>query len=141
MGFFGKSFEEKVEDALEMMRKSGGVENLAAEIDDEVVTLTGVARNVEVKGKLMRMFNNMVETENTINRLSIAEAPEPAPAEEPANPSAAEPHAEDMVETVGIGATAAQVSAPEPTVEASPAEPAGGGFHRYHRPGKRSGTW
>jgi LysM repeat protein len=78
MGIFGKSFEEKVQDAVSAINKSDlGVRDLRAKVDGKVVTLEGQAANMEAKGRVMLEFNKMVNTENTINRIQVAAAPPP----------------------------------------------------------------
>ena len=89
MGFFDKlfsSFEDQVNEALnEINSKNLGVRNLDAKIDDKVVTLTGNAPDMKVKAKVMELFNEMVETDNTLNLLEIPKPdPKPAPKPEPA---------------------------------------------------------
>jgi nucleoid-associated protein YgaU len=79
MGLFGKSFSEKVNDAVDVLNKSDfGVTGLRARVDGKVVTLEGQAANMEAKGRAMLEFNKMVETENTINRIQVQEAPAPS---------------------------------------------------------------
>ena len=79
MGLFGKSFGEKVNDAVAVINKSDlGVTNLQAKIDGKVVTLEGQAANVDAKGRAMLEFNKMVSTENTINRIQVQGAPAPS---------------------------------------------------------------
>ena len=80
MGLFGKSFEEKVAEALDTLRSRGlGIEMLSATIDGKVVTLTGVAKSAEAKSRVMTDFNAMVETENTLNQIRV-DAPKVTPA-------------------------------------------------------------
>lgn len=90
MGLFGKSFEEKVQDALNELNALGlGLRNLDAEIDGKVVTLKGTAPSMDVKRQAMDEFNNRVKTKNTVNMIRV-DAPEPEPepvAEEPAAPA------------------------------------------------------
>ena len=76
MGFFGKSFDEKVEEALETVRASCGVADLKATVDGKVVTLHGSAPTLEVKTRVMQEFLELVEPENTFNMLRLP-APEP----------------------------------------------------------------
>ena len=105
MGLFGKSFDEQVEAAIEAVRAKNLVDRLGAKIDGKVVTLTGMARSIEAKTKAMLAFNELVETENTINMIHV-EAPHaaaPAPA----------------ATTTAAAATAA--TAPLPTAPAAPA--------------------
>jgi len=76
MGLFGKSFEEKVQDAVNVINKSDlGVRDLRAKVDGKVVTLEGQAANIDAKGRVMLEFNKMVNTENTINKIQAPQAP------------------------------------------------------------------
>ncbi len=82
MGFFDKftkSFEDEVEETMEKIRGMGlGVTGLSASVDGKVVTIKGSAPDMEAKAKVMQFFNEMVDTENTFNMISIP-APEPKP--------------------------------------------------------------
>ena len=79
MGLFGKSFGEKVNDAVAVINKSDlGVTNLQAKVDGKVVTLEGQAANVDAKGRAMLEFNKMVSTENTINKIQVQGAAAPS---------------------------------------------------------------
>jgi len=87
MGLFGKSFGDKVNDAIAVLNKSDiGVTGLLGRIDGKVVTLEGQASSLEAKGRAMLEFNKMVATENTINKIQIqvqggpAASPLPGPA-------------------------------------------------------------
>ena len=72
MGLFGKSFDEKVNDAVAVINKSDlGVAGLRAKVDGKIVTLEGQAANLDAKGRAMLEFNKMVKTENTINKIQI----------------------------------------------------------------------
>jgi LysM repeat protein len=83
MGIFGKSFDEKVQDAVALINKSGlGVRDLRARVDGKVVTLEGQADSMDAKGRVMVEFNRLVDTENTINRVQIPDA-QKAPAAAP----------------------------------------------------------
>jgi LysM repeat protein len=86
MGLFDrflKSFDDKVNEAIENLNGMDlGVKGLGAKVDGKVVTLTGEAPNREVSAKVMKLFNEMVETDNTLNTIRVAE-PAPAPAPEP----------------------------------------------------------
>lgn len=77
MGFldkFFKSFENEVSEALDKIRGMGlGVTNLSASIDDKVVTLTGKAPDMQAKVRVMDVFNELVDTDNTINQLQLPE--------------------------------------------------------------------
>ena len=84
MGLFGRSFEEKVHDALREIEAMGlGVTNLGAKIEGKTVTLTGDASSMEAKAKVMAEFNKRVKTDNTLNTIRIPEAPKPKPKPEP----------------------------------------------------------
>ena len=83
MGLFGKSFEETVAEAAQKIQGMGlGVSNFSATANGKVVTLTGEAPSVEVKGRAMQEFNTLVETENTMNQIKVLR-PEPAPVATP----------------------------------------------------------
>jgi len=72
MGLFGKSFSEKVQDAVDIINKSDlGVRDLRATVDGKVVTLEGQAANLDAKGRVMLEFNKMVSTENTVNKIQV----------------------------------------------------------------------
>jgi nucleoid-associated protein YgaU len=72
MGLFGKSFEEKVQTAVERMRGQFPNAQINARIDQgEMVTLTGRAPDIETKTQIMQAFNAAVETKNTINQIAI----------------------------------------------------------------------
>lgn len=76
MGLFGKSFDEKVQGALESVRGQFPKARVNAQVADEVVTLTGRAPDIDTKTRIMAAFNSAVETENTINQIQIDQ---PAP--------------------------------------------------------------
>ena len=79
MGLFGKSFKDKVEDALEEVRGLGlAVENLDAQVDGKAVTLTGEAPTLEAKTRVMEEFNSRVKTDNTVNLVRVASHEEEA---------------------------------------------------------------
>jgi LysM repeat protein len=86
MGLFGKSFEEKVEDAIKTINGMNlGVRNLGAKIDDKVVTLTGLAPSRDISVQVMENFDKLVKTDNTLNAIRVDKpAPPPAPAPAPA---------------------------------------------------------
>jgi LysM repeat protein len=80
MGIFGKSFNEKVQDAVTALGKSDlGIRNLRATLVGRVVTLEGEAESLDAKNRIMVEFNRMVDTENTLNRIRIPEAPAAQP--------------------------------------------------------------
>jgi nucleoid-associated protein YgaU len=79
MGIFGKSFEEKVEEAITGLRgKFPAVRGLAARVSGKTVTLEGEAPSMEVKTAVMAAFNAAIETENTLNTIRV-KAAAPAP--------------------------------------------------------------
>lgn len=97
MGLFGKSFDEKVNDALEKVRGQFPGANISAAVRDKTVTLQGQAADVATKGDIMTAFNTLVETDNTINQIQVAQAaaktdiplPPPMTSAAPAAPTAA----------------------------------------------------
>jgi LysM repeat protein len=85
MGIFGKSFNEKVQDAVTSLGKSGlGVRELRATVTGKVVTLEGEADSLDTKNRIMVDFNRLVDTENTLNRIRIPEASAAPPVRSPA---------------------------------------------------------
>jgi nucleoid-associated protein YgaU len=102
MGLFGKSFEEKVDEAINAVRaKFPGVRGLAARIDGKTVKLEGEAPSLEVKTAVMAAFNGLVETENTINTIRVAAAPI-APPPGPRPPAEAAPAPPAGAETIHV---------------------------------------
>jgi len=86
MGLFGKSFEEKVKDAINKVNGLGlGVRNLSAKIEGKTVTLTGDAPSREITVQVMENFDKLVKTDNTLNAIRV-DAPKPAPAPVPPPP-------------------------------------------------------
>jgi nucleoid-associated protein YgaU len=101
MGLFGKSFEEKVDAAIaEVKAKNPGVKNLRADVDGKVVTLRGDASTLDIKSQVMKHFNTLVDTENTVNRIQI-----PAPAAAPAAVPPAGPIETEIYHVVVAGDT------------------------------------
>lgn len=95
MGLFGKSFKEKVDDALAQIEAMGiGARNLGAKLDGKVVTLTGECPSLEVKTRIMNEFNARVNTENTLNLIRISAPQAPAPVAPPVVEAAPAPAAE-----------------------------------------------
>lgn len=76
IGLFGKSFEEKVQSALENVRGQFPSANINAQVGKDVVTLTGRAPDMQTKTQIMAAFNAAVETKNTINQIAVDQ---PAP--------------------------------------------------------------
>ena len=112
----GKDLRQQVDEALAKMA-SLGIEDLAARIDGDVVTLTGVAKDVATKAKAMSAFNAIVTTGNTLNMIRVDQErattltavigppspPAPAPASAHQTPSNAETqriHVVDKGETL-----------------------------------------
>jgi nucleoid-associated protein YgaU len=107
MGLFGKSFEEKVEDALgEIEGRGYGARGLKAAIDGKVVTLRGEVPSLEVKTRVMEDFNSLVETDNTLNLITIIEEEPTIPLEVPdVEEEAAAAAAEERIHEVVSGDT------------------------------------
>ncbi len=103
MGLFGKSFEEKVREAIDKIRPQFPGMKLSANINDKIVTLTGEAPDVATKGRIMAAFNDLVETENTINQISIPKPDTPAPT--PAGMSGDAPASSERIHEVVSGDT------------------------------------
>ena len=68
---FGRSIEEKVDEALEKLNARFPGTRISATVDDKVVTLQGEAPDIGTKTQIMTEFNDMVKTDNTINQISI----------------------------------------------------------------------
>jgi nucleoid-associated protein YgaU len=78
MGLFGKSFEEKVAEAISSLRSQfPAVGGLSARVNGKVVTLEGEAPSIEAKTQVMAAFNGLVETENTVNSIRVKAAAKP----------------------------------------------------------------
>ncbi|HEX2695411.1 MAG TPA: LysM peptidoglycan-binding domain-containing protein [Acidobacteriota bacterium] len=85
MGIFGKSFSQKVQDAVATINGSGlGIRDLKATINGKVVTLEGQADSMDIKGRVMAEFNRLVETENTLNRIRVEQMQTVPPVAPPA---------------------------------------------------------
>ncbi len=83
MGIFGKSFDQKVQEAVAAIGKMGlGIRDLRAKAEGKVVTLEGQADSLDIKGRVMAEFNKMVNTENTVNKIQVQQSPavQPGPA-------------------------------------------------------------
>jgi len=107
MGLFGKSFDEKVNDAVAVINKSDlGVTGLRAKVDGKVVTLEGQAANLDAKGRAMLEFNKMVKTENTINKIQVQGAPAPSTLPGPGAPAPAETQVYEVKPGDTLGAIA-----------------------------------
>lgn len=103
MGFFDKflkSFDDQVSEALEKIKAMNlGVRGLDASVDDKVVTLTGTVPDMKVKARVMEVFNELVDTDNTVNKLTV---PRPEPKPEPVEevPAVAEQPTERLYQVV-----------------------------------------
>ena len=71
MGLFGKSFEDKVQSALENVRGQFPSAQIHAQVAQDVVTLTGHAPDMDTKTRIMSAFNAAVETKNTLNQIQV----------------------------------------------------------------------
>ena len=83
---FGKSFSAQVQDAVAKVSTSGlDVRGLRADVDGKVVTLRGHAKDLAAKTQVMAAFNELVDTDNTLNLIEVDEkpAPPPEPVEQP----------------------------------------------------------
>jgi nucleoid-associated protein YgaU len=73
MGLLGKSFDEKVREAIAQIDAMGlGVKGLNASLTGKTVTLTGEAPSLEVKTRVMAEFNSRVDADNVVNQIRIA---------------------------------------------------------------------
>jgi LysM repeat protein len=107
---FGGSLERKVATALDEIRAMGlGVKGLDAEIEGEVVTLTGVAPDLDVKTRVVVEFNKRVKTRNTLNKIRLEESPASVAAEEAVREAIEEKPAERIYE-VQSGDTLGKIS-------------------------------
>lgn len=75
MGLFRKSLEDKVQNAVERVRAQFPESSITAQVDNDVVTLTGRTSDLDTKTRIMAAFNEAVETKNTINQISIEQKP------------------------------------------------------------------
>jgi LysM repeat protein len=105
MGLLGKSFEEKVQDAIAGINAMGlHLKGVRADIEGKVVTLHGEAPTLEAKKRVMQEFNTLVETENTLNLITVAQAAPAAPV------AAAPPAVQARVHEVVSGDTLSGIS-------------------------------
>ena len=103
MGLFGKSFGQKVQEAVAKVSAAvPGIHDLRAAVDGKVVTLEGRADTMEIKGRVMAEFNRLVVTENTLNRIRVPEAQ----AVPPAAPQTPEPDIYEVKPGDTLGAIA-----------------------------------
>jgi LysM repeat protein len=103
MGMFGQSFDEKVQAAVAEIAAMGlGIQGLRADVDGKVVTLRGMAQDLDAKKRAMGEFNARVETENTVNLIElVAHAPAPPPAAPVPAPTPARVHEVVPGDTLG----------------------------------------
>jgi LysM repeat protein len=107
MGIFGKSLEEKAQEAVAEIGQMGlGVWQLTATVDGQVVTLKGEAQNLEAKTRVMQEFCARVECENVINTIRVPAPATRVPAEAGPVPAEAPPvSAEPTIHVVVAGDT------------------------------------
>ena len=107
MGIFGKSLEEKAQEAVAEIGQMGlGVWQLTATVDGKVVTLKGEAQNLEAKTRVMQEFCSRVECENVINTIRVPAPAAHVPAEAGPVPAEAPPvPAEPTIHVVVAGDT------------------------------------
>ena len=107
MSLFGKSFDEKVQEAVTALNKANlGVRELRAASSGKIVTLEGLADNLDAKGRAMVEFNRLVDTENTINEIQVQGHQAAAPWQSPAPPAAEEPTLYEVKSGDTLGAIA-----------------------------------
>ncbi len=113
MALFGKSFDERVQAAVETVRgKVPGLTRLVARVDGKTVTLEGEADSIAAKGQAMSAFNELVETENTFNKIHVPAQPPAGPAAQPV--AAAAPGTGGVPGAGGASAAAARVHEVKP---------------------------
>jgi LysM repeat protein len=97
---FFKSFDAEVQEAIDKINGMNlGIKGLTATVDGKMVTVRGEAPNRDVSAQVMKLFNQMVETDNTLNTIKVDAPPPPAPEPEP------EPKPELQVHEVVSGDT------------------------------------
>jgi nucleoid-associated protein YgaU len=80
MGLFGKSFDEKVQDAINTVgATTPGVSGLHAEVHGKVITLKGKAESREAANLAMQKIDQTVKADNIVNAIEVAKAPVPEP--------------------------------------------------------------
>ena len=89
MTLFGKSFEEKVQEAVAQVRERLGVTSLEAAVSGKTVTLIGAVETMEMKAQVMQEFNSLVDTDNTVNQVRVHQSPAAVAAVTPPAPAAA----------------------------------------------------
>jgi len=88
MGLFGKSLEEKAQEAVAQIGGMGlGVKGLNASVSGKTVTLTGEAPSLEVKTRVMAEFNSRIDADNVVNQIRIAAGAAPKDAAPVAAPA------------------------------------------------------
>jgi LysM repeat protein len=106
MGLFGKSFDDKVKEAVAKVSAMNlGVRNLGAKIEGKVVTLTGDAPSRDISVQVMENFDKLVRTDNTVNAMRI-DAPKAAPAPAPPPP----PKAAERIHQVVAGESLSKIA-------------------------------
>ena len=85
MGLFGKSFDEKVADAVRgAANTTPGVSNVSFELRGKVITLRGKADSREAANLVMSKVDQSVKADNIVNAIEVVKkpAPEAAPPQE-----------------------------------------------------------
>ncbi|MCU0302783.1 MAG: LysM peptidoglycan-binding domain-containing protein [Thermoanaerobaculales bacterium] len=113
MGLFGKSFNEKVTEAVAEIKKMNlGVRNLSADVAGEVVTLRGEAASRQIATRVMEEMDQRVKPDNIVNAIKIDKpAPAPAPAAAPVVTEADEESPTERYHMVVKGETLSHISA------------------------------
>lgn len=110
LDFFGKSFQKQVDEAVAKVKSAHpGVKGFRADVAGKVVTLYGQAPDPGTKAQVMADFNRLVDTDNTVNSLTVPPPPkpaEPAPAPEAAPPPVAEARIHEVKPGDTLGALA-----------------------------------
>jgi LysM repeat protein len=106
MGLFGKSFDDKVKEAVAKVSAMNlGVRNFGAKTEGKVVTLTGDVPSRDVSVKVMENFDKLVQTDNTVNAMRI-DAPKAAAAPAPPPP----PKAAERIHEVVAGESLSKIA-------------------------------
>ena len=100
MGLFGKSFDEKVQEAInDIGATTPGVSGLHADVRGKVITLKGKAESREAANLAMKKIDQAVKADNIVNAIEVSKPREPEPAPAP------KPEAEGRIYEVAAGDT------------------------------------
>ena len=84
MGLFGKSFDEKVQEAInDVGATTPGVSGLHAEVRGKVITLKGKADSRQAANLVMSKIDQAVKADNIVNAIEVKKAPVPDAAPAP----------------------------------------------------------